>query len=1299
MADSGFVYQADSSSDEYLIFNSSSEFDSEFDYIRNLMAEVDFLTDSLSLRIYPMGYPDSDFDLLVRSRPNKENFLLPAAIFDKDFELISFLLVERNGYQRAMVISKNKDVIADIHGSFHFKDDYSDDLLFSMKDFLRDYCDRGRDIGLVLGAKPTSSSLTSAILEATKETSPKVEGKKKEKYKAPKPAVRFEPSEEEEYVPPKLETTFVPVPNKKKKIGRIVLPEEERKTLPESEAKKQVTPAKEEEPPKPQVASTQEKEKEPSPIIKPYFEANKKRASYQIKDEPKPEEKLENLAKPQSKPTIQPSIPVFQKPFSAEKKKKQISMEHVPSSFFGNEWRASKRIDYRPDYGKGKSKIVVYSKGSSLDYYVQSEFKKPRKVDLHKNCTFRNTVPEPFDELPNLFVTISTNRFYFLASYLDIYGKPYSYLISLKEDPDLCGVLVKGKSGYFIFSISDTPIYIQEIGLYSGSLLPKCYPEDFPDASIEEEAQTPKEEPKPKEEPSLTLVKETLKPEETKAEEKLSITIKEGKRTRAVERRKIYYTPYFKKKFDAFLEDHHAKGQKDFDDFLFNLQTLPDEELSQFLIRKHVKRIHFSKMHLSNDSEYAASRIFYLTHDQFEGLGRRIEPGSMVLFAFSDQQEHDIQSEVEAKGLAALAKDSTILCFPCPSSEVEEEKLYVLSSVQNEKLDQSTSSLPAAVLGAAGSGKTLMSYQAYLELCASAEDKVLYVTYERKLKDKAQAVFEELGVKNATALTFKELMKVIHVDDRKRVPQFKNDFHDWFFFRKEKDFINKANILSPNKEDAFSTAYVFYRGVIEGSLRIADKKGDASKILTREEFKEATEDEYGLTLEQKDAIYDIALAYERHLKSINGITDNKYALRLIEEAKRDIFDAIVVDEYQDLTELQLYAICKVLKPAKPHRLLLFGDDNQAVNPTILNLAGINKVLFKAFEERLTHFSLLSTYRTGKSLFTYITDVLRIKNDAIGKDKKENTAPTSTFRDDEQDLYITLLENEVPFEPLLLAARKSNLDAVFIFPSAASRDEAKEKYKDLIADQDYLDDNFLSVEESKGREWDSCILVDFISSSKATFEAMLGEGRVGHRSTLHRMLFNRYYVALTRAENRIVVYESDAGELAKEKLLSPLTKLKSLADIERIFTGDLNPKYWIGHGDELFSRGRYEEALRAYRRGKDDPESESRQEKARLYIKASEEEELSESSVELFLRYEDIDALSKHYERVDLARFELLSVFSSPSSSLKEKQQAFLLALPRLFDCEKDLFFRDLCLLYKQRIMDSINVIKRRNNSK
>ncbi|MBQ2069533.1 MAG: AAA family ATPase, partial [Bacilli bacterium] len=512
-----------------------------------------------------------------------------------------------------------------------------------------------------------------------------------------------------------------------------------------------------------------------------------------------------------------------------------------------------------------------------------------------------------------------------------------------------------------------------------------------------------------------------------------------------------------------------------------------------------------------------------------------------------------------------------------------------------------------------------------------------------------------------------------------------------------REFSRQVNLLSSSIEDAFHIAYVFYRGIIEGTIDAFEnsKKG----YLSKEDFLSKTGGEMGFEKEQKEAIYWIANEYEKHLARHNGMTDNKFALKILTNEPQRIYDAIIVDEYQDLTELQILSLTNLLKPTLPHRILLFGDDNQAVNPTILNVSSVNSVIQYAYKKdkkrcELHINTLSSSYRSGPNLLSYINDVLLIKDKAIGKDKNENILARKTFREDEDDLYVTRLEDPSLFETLLLSAKDSDKDAVFIFPSATLRDEAKEKYASIL--EGYEKDNFLSVEESKGREWDSCVLVNFFSSSKEIYEGMLGEDRIGHKSTVHRMMFNRYYVALTRAENRVVVYEEDAGELSRKHFLSSLNELSSESDIKRIFVGELDPEHWIRVGDQLFAKGDYVGSSRAYRRGNKDERAKEKLERSELYRDAFSFSLNEIESIEGILRYRDYASLEDYYEERNLyERKKLFATLRNEKIEPDEKLEVFKSCYGDLLDIERKYAYNLIVRSYDKRIRKKLRFLNKK----
>ncbi|MCR5079157.1 MAG: hypothetical protein K6B65_04515, partial [Bacilli bacterium] len=268
--------------------------------------------------------------------------------------------------------------------------------------------------------------------------------------------------------------------------------------------------------------------------------------------------------------------------------------------------------------------------------------------------------------------------------------------------------------------------------------------------------------------------------------------------------------------------------------------------------------------------------------------------------------------------------------------------------------------------------------------------------------------------------------------------------------------------------------------------------------------------------------------------------------------------------------------------------------------------------------------------------------------------------------------------------LLVSAKNSDKDAVFIFPSATLRDQAKKEYAPLL--EGYEKDNFFSVEESKGREWDSCVLVNFFSSSKKIFEGMLGEGRIGHKSTVHRMMFNRYYVALTRAENRVVIYEEDAGELSRKHFLSSLSPLTSIDDIKRIFDGELDPEHWIHLGDSLFLKGDYVGASRAYSRGSAHEKAREKLVQSQFYRDAFESRLTEVAAIEGILGYRDYRVLEDYYEERNLySRKRLLSALLDERIDPEEKAELLRASYFDLLDIERKYAYNLVVRSYESSI--------------
>lgn len=760
--------------------------------------------------------------------------------------------------------------------------------------------------------------------------------------------------------------------------------------------------------------------------------------------------------------------------------------------------------------------------------------------------------------------------------------------------------------------------------------------------------------------------------------------------------RRVFITRKFRDSISSFINKNHQKGKDAVNKMYRNLAQLSDAELTAYLRGRDSKKIRdfgnggtILKFQLGGDSSYDAVRIFYIMGSDLPD--RHLRKDDFVLIGISGQGEHEKQTQ-KAKEFAAdlerYGKDIVIFQEFIPQSKTETEfrTLAHLSSVQYQKLTDVKDVPPVAFIGSAGSGKTLISLENYLGL---DHVRVLYLTYEKNLLRFVKTTLNDLGAENVNAYTFKDLCQELFSKEDDLKMQRKDDFRNWFysFLDRNNKFKIKCTKLGGNIEDQFNTVYIFYRGIIDGLCEgYENRKGG---IVPREVFLRKISSEEGFSKEQKDLIYDVAVAYEKYLKEIGGTTDNKLAMRILSRRLK-LFDAIIVDEFQDLTELQFKAAISLLKDSDRPNLYIYGDDNQAINPTIFNLEDAGSIVYDTYKVKFTTQYLDGSYRSGPALVNYINRINQIKISAIGNQGGFNDRREISRREDEKDLYVSRVSGKENLNLLISLASSSDKDLIFVFPSAQERDLARNAYRPNYGE--YVDGAFRSVGEAKGQEWDSVVLVSFLEQGGSVFEAMLSDERVGKHSTVHRMLFNRLYVALTRAKNNIFIYENEVSSLVEEKLLHDIPVLSNEEALRSHFKGVGNIENWLHQGDMLFRAKHYHDAALAYRRAKGSEEGTSKALMAESYAKAEERLLNPDETIELYIKYEDYESLLDFYREKNLKKFRLLNAALADSEPSSELVETFRKTIELCSLEEKAMFFALLAKKYRNTIVRNVHSI-------
>ncbi|MCR5491779.1 MAG: AAA family ATPase [Bacilli bacterium] len=1277
-----FTYTGNPENGETLIANIGSEYFK--DELEKVMSRIRFMNQvelAAGGTAYPLEAPGRTIGKLKGTFYGYE-WMVPAFVWDENNDkIISIILVNKSDYKWAYVIDAEtlKAVVA-IYDQFYIDEG---DGPIKAKAFFKDI-EIVPDNRFQAIQKKTFRNTVSEISDAEGETNEEDDfvmpdlnelksfnATKNKKPKGLSEATVREPVDDDPVIPAIARPSFSAT---KKKNFKSIEPE----VKPEGE----------------KAGSTSPKQSE-APDERDALEAQKKvLSSSGFTPNSKPSFLSKNPAKRFEKPQIQDEEykkPDIQKVFisGSNSKPKTIVTEE-------KRFRTRPSFEYRPNRKVNGSLIVVNEVGNPFEntfLQIMERLSEVRKLSLNKFVMF---CPGEFPDGDPRYSCLSNFKaedWRPLVMTLDAMNNPIDVALGYLSEPAFCVYLSIRFDVELKCVTTNGFTVLMDPYLEFYDVLELCDgPEELPEELLEETVVEPEQTNIEKEED--VFVNETDESPQNEMEE-LFIS----KRQKPL--RRLFVTERFRKEFSE-LCDKHPQAETDMFHLYEQVICSSDEDLLNILSLRDNKNvlgltgITMHKMRLSNRPEYGASRIFFINGYDSK---RRMESSDFIFVGISDEDEHDEQGTIAA----SLAKylrdrgDSVLLHKILMPENAKEDpgELAYLSERQIALLDHTQNRCPLAFCGSAGTGKTLLSMSSYLDLVNNGLS-TLYLTYQEDLCKYVTDTLRIEGGIEPNCMTFKDLCAELLPNRRGIFTKYagRAEFREWFLQKADKDrsFKTLISVIGNTDDERFMTSYVFYNGVIRGSIECFDRQDGR---LPLEQFLRKTGKEEGYSVQQREAIYKVALLFDKYLREEGLITANDMAkMLLLIEKKIGRYDAIIIDEYQDLTELQFRAVLKFIKSTIPLHLFLYGDDNQSINPTIFNVGDAERIVKETFNKRvqLNVEYLNDSYRSGASLVRFINEVNIVKKDAIGAQKKSVEAPEVSLRDDDDDLFALLVRQESSFKKAIVLADKSNRDTVFIFPESQICEAAKIKYSNLAPK--FVETSFLSVEQAKGREWDSVILYNFFSSSSELFESVLGEERAGRHSTLHRMLFNRFYVALTRAKNRIIVYEDTKSKLVEEKILSHLSVLKDVNELEAYFAGTVNLEHWIVFGNRLFKKRDYEGALRAYTRADGHPDAADLIAKANAYINISKKKYTHSQTISLLLGYKDYRGLSDFYEsNGERKKSLLLKCLRDETESGDDIARMFRRTIKYFDSNEKEFFFALTTMRLCRMIENQANINK------
>lgn len=417
---------------------------------------------------------------------------------------------------------------------------------------------------------------------------------------------------------------------------------------------------------------------------------------------------------------------------------------------------------------------------------------------------------------------------------------------------------------------------------------------------------------------------------------------------------------------------------------------------------------------------------------------------------------------------------------------------------------------PLVIVGSAGSGKTALT----LEKMKLFAGDVLYVTRSAYLARHARDLYfangYETGETNVDFLSFRELIESIRVPEGRELEY--REFRGW----------HSRQPLARS----FPAHKLFeeFKGVLTG-LAI-DKPW-----LTREEYLALGIRRSIFLADERGPVYDLFERCIAWLKEAGRYETNVVAQRYLADAQAR-YDFVVVDEVQDLTNVELTLILRLLRA--PGQFLLCGDSNQVVHPNFFSWAQL-KTLFFSREEldprALVHV-LRSNYRNAGRVNDFANRLLRVKQRRFGSIDRESNYLVETVARDPGTVEL------LPNDPKLVSELNRKTRQSTHFAVLVLRDEVKPEARAIF--QTPL---IFSVQEAKGLEYESIILFNFVSSERQSFAAIaeglsvadvesgdLDYARAADKSDksleVYKFFVNALYVAATRAVRNVYIVEAD-----------------------------------------------------------------------------------------------------------------------------------------------------------------------------
>ncbi|MCX5776005.1 MAG: AAA family ATPase, partial [Firmicutes bacterium] len=460
-------------------------------------------------------------------------------------------------------------------------------------------------------------------------------------------------------------------------------------------------------------------------------------------------------------------------------------------------------------------------------------------------------------------------------------------------------------------------------------------------------------------------------------------------------------------------------------------------------------------------------------------------------------------------------------------------------------------------------------HQTVLELEKNGHHPV-FVTYTKELvREVRKRLFEETNTNfDSCVMTLKDFLLKKNNKDENSVFYYDHSyFKQWLETTKQYWHGGSAKLRAIDS----SVAWTYIRGIVKGFVDSAS----SSPMLSEKAFiKEAKNEDLDLALAQ--GIYQVAKDFSMHIAAEEKKNDSPYAddndlaFLLTKKDKIKTEECLIIDEAQDLTFIQVQALIRCVKN---NAIYFCGDVNQRINPTIVDLDRFGAYFFNS-NTKLSTFELSNTFRCSEGITRFLNHLADLRRTYVAKQDAKNEVKICTSRPPDEGLWATVCESGKKdlFNVLALACNKAN--CIIIVPNQKRKDE-------LTSIMPENETRIQTITEAKGLEYDNVLIYDFVTENAAEFEKIFSNTH--SRNTFDRLLFNMFYVAGTRARERLIILEEKISETIKNRLFLNVYFDQSTKSVSRFLDIDDDIKGWLEEAVRQEELEDFRSAIHSYER--------------------------------------------------------------------------------------------------------------------